>query len=278
LNTYARLVAGISFWHDALGICVSLSITMPVNRTRRCLRLGISLLLPLVLLLRSPPEFATQETSKNPLPTPILVVGMPKTGTTTIKSFFDQGGYNVSHHGCGKKGFCGFCMRQAIQDDLPPLQTCGNFQVYTQMDTSQFKDCHYPQIHNLQQLYDEAPQATWILNRRNATKWAESVQNWHYLAVRMSRCQGGPVSDEEDDLVAWLYQHHNRIRSFVAEHPSLHLIEIDIEDPATAGIMARHFHLNASYWGHQNLSPANETDALQRFGPTMMYGTKRKED
>ena len=33
-------------------------------------------------------------------------------------------------------GFCGTCMETAIRQGLPPLQTCGNYEAFTQLDFS----------------------------------------------------------------------------------------------------------------------------------------------
>ena len=69
------------------------------------------------------------------LPTPILIVGMPKTGTSTIHAFFERSGYRSSHFKCLNRTIhCGLCIKVAIEEDKPPLKTCGDYEVWAQMD------------------------------------------------------------------------------------------------------------------------------------------------
>lgn len=54
-----------------------------------------------------------------PLPKPVLVVGMPKVGTTSIYQYFVQADhYRASHHKCNVKPliFCGLCLRDTIRN------------------------------------------------------------------------------------------------------------------------------------------------------------------
>ena len=66
---------------------------------------------------------------------PILVVGMPKVGTTSITEFFKcSGRYKVSHHQCrgrGGHGRCGVLIRNNVLEGRPPLQGTGDFDVST---------------------------------------------------------------------------------------------------------------------------------------------------
>lgn len=124
------------------------------------------------------------------------------------------------------------------------------------MDVENWGQCHFPQITNLEQLHEEAPNATFILNLRNLSRWATSVENWggggRSLAERLARCKSGPKSPRREDLIDWHQAHIERIRSFVKEHPSHALAEIDIEDPSTGEIMAQLFGSNKKFWGHEN--------------------------
>jgi len=203
------------------------------------------------------------------LPTPILLVGLPKTGTSTIHAFFERSGYRSSHFRClNNTLYCGRCIKVAIEQGKPPLQTCGNYEVWAQMDIENLGQCHFPQIHNLDILHQEAPNATFVLSLRNMTKWAYSVQNWvgqvRSLAARLSKCEGGPKSKQAPDLIQWHQEHIERIRDFVKNHPSHHLVEINIEDPRAGELMSQWFGSAspASHWGHEN-------DSLQRNASKM---------
>jgi hypothetical protein len=206
-------------------------------------------------MVQVPVTVATREPSR-PLPTPILVMGMPKTGTSTIHAFFERAGYRSSHYKC-QGMYCGLCIQAAIKKKEPPLKACGDYEVYAQMDIENLGQCHLPQVVDLDILYQEAPNATWILPTRNMTRWARSTQNWigasmRSLAKRLAKCKEGPETPFPKDLIAWHQAHLERIRNYCSAHPSLTLVEIDIEDPTTGTVMAQHFRSDASYWGHEN--------------------------
>jgi hypothetical protein len=82
---------------------------------------------------------------------PVLVVGLPKTGTTSLANFFHCGGLTTSHYKCvnidGENvsftsdgstmdQTCGRCIRDALATNQPPLKSCGNFEAWAQMDVA----------------------------------------------------------------------------------------------------------------------------------------------
>ena len=253
----------------------------------------------------SQPQEATSQQRRTQLllPTPVLIMGMPKTGTSTIHRFFSRSGYNSSHYKCGKY-YCGRCIQVAVvqntNNNSKPLQSCGNYEVYAQMDVEEVGFCVLPQIEYLDELYNEAPKATWLLPTRNITKWARSSQNWiggsgKSLAYRLSKCKSnrsqqrnkkrknksnsnhtpipqsqlfiGPKTPYTKDLIGWHEQHLERIRHYVMTHPSLSFLEIDIENPSTAQIMVDHFGSlskpsHTSYWGHENDSRNSKASVM----------------
>ena len=211
----------------------------------------------------------TQQRLMRLLPTPILVVGMPKTGTSTIHAFFERSGYRSSHYKCVNGLYCGLCIRAAVEQAKPALKTCGDYEVWAQMDFENLGNCHFPQITNLHALHQEAPNATMVLSLRNMTRWVRSVKNWvgggqRSMAARLSKCKGGPRSKETEDLITWHHHHITRIRKFVLQHPSHRLVVINIEDPRAGHTMESHFGSAspASNWGHEN-------DSLQKNASRM---------
>lgn len=204
------------------------------------------------------------------LPTPILLMGMPKTGTSTVHTFFERSGYRSSHYRCIERLYCGLCIRAALQKGQPALKSCGDYEVWAQMDVENLGQCHFPQIVNLEELHNEAPNATFVLTHRNMTKWAKSVKNWvgatRSMAARLAKCEGGPKSKTAEDLISWYWQHVERIRSFVREHPTHALVEIDIESPRAGAFMEEHFGAStaAENWGHENTSTNNKANRIAR--------------
>jgi Sulfotransferase domain len=98
-------------------------------------------------------------------------------------------------------------MAKAKANNRPLIKTCGDFDVYGQLDypppVNQFpknKVCHLPQITMLNELHDEHPDATFILNFRNISHWTRSVARWRGLPKRLAACQSGPADDSDYSL------------------------------------------------------------------------------
>eukprot|EP00934_Nitzschia_sp_Nitz4_P005424 Nitzschia sp. Nitz4//scaffold45_size130396//75938//76747//NITZ4_003457-RA/size130396-processed-gene-0.104-mRNA-1//-1//CDS//3329552422//5414//frame0 len=192
------------------------------------------------------------------LPLPILVVGLPKAGTSSIGTFFQRAGFNSSHYKCVNNLLCGLCINTAVKAKKPPLLTCGGYDVWAQMDVENLGQCHFPQIEDLDALHEEVPEATLILNTRNLTRWVKSVKNWlgdrGSMAMRLAKCSVGPASKQPQDLMDWHLAHLQRIRDFVKLHPSHTLVEVDVEDPQAGHVLATAFGPPTlpEFWGREN--------------------------
>lgn len=201
---------------------------------------------------------------------PILVVGMPKVGTTSITEFFKcSGRYKVSHHQCkgrGGHGRCGVLIRDNVLEGRPPLQATGDFDVYAQMDafalSAKYFDykCYMPQVEILNELHAHYPNATLILNTRNVTNWIKSLHNYNSgnMLKRLVQCNitGLPngVGNNDSDLYTFFQNHLDRIRSFVKTHQSHKLIEFNIESHDAGNILGDAFGINHTCWGQANKS------------------------
>ena len=139
------------------------------------------------------------------------------------------------------------------------FRKCGNFNVFGQMDC-QHGGCIFPQVSFLDKLYKDAPNATWLLPLRNASNWLDSTNKWGDLRARYRQCNFHPYldfkgqGDEKSDqkMMAMYCNHIQQIRQFVAEHPTLSLVEFRIENPNAGSFLAQFFPVNPTYWGKQN--------------------------
>jgi hypothetical protein len=148
------------------------------------------------------------------LPLPIINVGYPKAGTSSIFSFFQQQGFRSQHWYCSRgqvdpQRGGPFLMADCMMENLKAnytlhnrtmLHGCGHFEVYSEINgprCGEEKGClledgtvdsknpgpriFLPQHFNLQQLHDALPNSTWILNKRSVMDWIESVMKWDDL-------------------------------------------------------------------------------------------------
>jgi hypothetical protein len=222
------------------------------------------------------------------LPAPILVVGMPKTGTTSIRDFFRCNGHNASHWKCATPTmsmngvpslqkrekhakYCAQVIKGNIEHDRPPLQGTGNYQVYAQMDVELPHEtvfegimrpfaCYMPQVNDLEQLSASYPKATFILNTRNASRWVNSLRTFLDFDEKLKQCdlKGFPAGtgDTNEEFEAFFHEHAQNIRNFVKNHPSHTLIEVNIEDPNAGTQLAEAFGQNAKCWVKRNAGAA----------------------
>ena len=208
---------------------------------------------------------------------PILVVGLPKSGTSSLKVYLECGGYRTSHNRCpgatpvDGSDSCGVKIKDNIASGRPAMQDTGDYDAYTQIDVweplqhnmrSKYKDlwCWIPQIEALDELHKSNPYATWILNTRNASHWVSSLDHYASGRVRwlISKCNITglpPAQHSNEELEAFYEQHSANIRTFVAQHPMHSLVEFDVESRDAPLRLGEHFvHVNTSCWGQNNMS------------------------
>ena len=232
------------------------------------------------------------------LPKPIFVMGFPKAGTSSIFQFFQRQGLSKSQHWyCCKKQMhpqqggpslmAGCMLRNLARKNRTLFEGCGTFDLYSEingprrkaidpktkqegylqndgsMDTqSAGPRIFFPQHFHIQELHDEFPNATWILNLRPVESWINSTLQWgddlpeqfaneYYANHALDRL---PSDDKEmRKFLKSIYQGHNDlVRSFVRNHPSHALIEVNITDDAAGEVLAEAFGLDAEQWPHSN--------------------------
>jgi predicted SnoaL-like aldol condensation-catalyzing enzyme len=158
------------------------------------------------------------------LPSPVFVVGFPKSGTTSIWQFFNCSGI-VSQHFC----CCGDesdhppcetntmakCILRNMAKERPMLEDCGDYQVYAQLDgerpihadglgmkgvllnngslhiqpkalrgNSLLMRHFLPQHFHLDEIHQHAPSATYVLPLRDPIVWANSAFKWFAMRGR----------------------------------------------------------------------------------------------
>jgi hypothetical protein len=149
------------------------------------------------------------------LPKPIINVGFPKAGTSTIFSFFHCNGLKAQHWLCcdpqnhpGRTKhnmLMSNCMLKNLIAKTPIFDNCGDYDVYTEINgprhfhenqhrtllddgkllsqtesTSTKLRLFFPQHHQLDAIHQQYPNATLIFNQRSVGAWIDSVQSWDF--------------------------------------------------------------------------------------------------
>jgi hypothetical protein len=201
---------------------------------------------------------------------PILNLGMPKCGSTTLLDFFKCAGLKATHGQNGK------CMKQAVLDGKPPIAGCrstNSVDALCQLDVS-FGNCSFPQISLLDEIHQEHPHATFIMNFRPVDDWIDSARKWNYNMVdRWSDCilpglikKGKQLTNQE--IRNWWCGHVKHVREFVKRYPTHKLIELDLYDAeGSSKAMSSLFNANETCWGHFNANKKKATlwSAIDNF-------------
>jgi hypothetical protein len=193
---------------------------------------------------------------------PILNIGMPKCGSTTLGDFFKCAGLHSSH------GQHGLCMQEAVLHGKPPIAGCKSTKkadALTQLDRN-FGNCSFPQISLLDEIHQEHPHATFVMNFRPVDDWIHSARNWYGMVNRWSHCRLPGLIKKGEKLTSqeirnWLCGHVKHVREFVEQYPTHKLIELDLYDTAgSSKVMSSLFNSNETCWMHSNARKAgNDT-------------------
>ena len=190
---------------------------------------------------------------------PILNVGYPKLGSTTLHTYFNCIGIPSDHGQNGPK------MNNRTKHQQPLFDSPGAPQkaAYMQLDTTYWDKGIYPQISLLDELHDDYPNATLVLNFRPIQDWLASLSNWHGMRSRLQymtipgliltdaqrhhrhhalrllqhntslrtlRKEMGDVAITNQQLARWVCGHVNHLREYVHWYPSHTLLELDLYD------------------------------------------------
>lgn len=151
------------------------------------------------------------------LPKPIINVGFPKAGTSTIFNFFHCNGLKGQHWYCcedqtsasktANRTLMSRCILENIVKNRQIFQGCGDYEFYSEINgprrlgglkNKEYNDRNIlddgtieskaesnkrprillPQHHYLDRIHEQFPDATFILNLRPVDDWVKSVINW----------------------------------------------------------------------------------------------------
>jgi hypothetical protein len=161
---------------------------------------------------------------------PVLVLGLPRSGSLAVHTFFGCNGIRSSHYCCKSRRnsekqaqfpgddkndardaptsfpcggsdddddnlttTCGNCVHRNMGSNQKPFQDCGDYQVYSQFDveTGDPFSWFLPQHFALPLLHEAYPESTWILNLRGSSKqWATNVLHWYSVTNRLFQSFG----------------------------------------------------------------------------------------
>lgn len=198
-----------------------------------------------------------------------IVVGLPKSGTTSLYHYFSCNGFDTTHYCCCGSNDTqypcenGRTMSSQLVENLNSglsLLHGITGTVHAQLDGELFdnQDQPYflPQQYYLEQLHAAAPRATWILPLRSPQSWKTSVEAWLDMGKRLKQAHQyhNPNSVLADFLVDF-YQLHTETVKEACQRYHRKCVVVQVDENA-GNVLEKTFPgTRASCWGRHNEGP-----------------------
>ncbi|CAB9514521.1 expressed unknown protein [Seminavis robusta] len=157
------------------------------------------------------------------LPTPILVMGLDQVGSTAIQGYFQCGLVDAAN-------------------EVAPYRKDVYDGVAWDHDDSQQEDVIETV---LQDIHNQFPNATWILNTRDELSWLHSVNDNPLLLKNANK-------KDDAEKIALFRRQTQRVKEFVGQHPSHHLVPVQTDGFEAGQIMENAFGIPKECWGHDD--------------------------
>ena len=161
----------------------------------------------------------------------IILVGFPKSGTSSFHKLFLDLGYN-SYHWTKDGKYIGTIIKNNKINNNPLLCDFLDTDVITQLDVCVNKDnVYWPQITDYEQLYKENPNSIFILNKRDPEKILSSFKRWNNYHKRLINYSPELLPDDSDEtFIDFVTRHYMNIETFFLQQSNSKFITFDIEN------------------------------------------------
>lgn len=188
----------------------------------------------------------------------LLLVGLPKSGTTTVHRALTESGLTSAHYKW-QGVFCGELMYRSYLRGVDPLLWLP--ECVTQADVCSMADRInlWPQMDYglLDKVREVHPEIVLALNTRDPDAVIRSITGWKDYRSRLVRADvpGLPVGAgrEDDELRDWIVNHYQRMR-FYFESRKVRSVEFDIAWKEAPDILGAALGIKLAWWGVENAS------------------------
>jgi hypothetical protein len=175
----------------------------------------------------------------------IILLGFPKSGTTSFHTLFKKLGYKSYHqHFESKKVFIAKLIKDNKRKKKPLLGFIKNKNAcLTQLDVCHsHKRSYWPQLVDYEQLYNENKESIFILNKRNPEDLLDSFKKWNGPKRMKMRSKFERIFDfnpelfngiegntKEEKFINLVNRHYNNVIDFFKDRKDAKFIEYKIE-------------------------------------------------
>jgi hypothetical protein len=197
-----------------------------------------------------------------------MVIGFPKSGTTTIHRACERSGLHSAHWRT-PDGFCGKLIYESFCADKDPLERLAEYDVIAQADVclppslSYWPNLDFSVLGAVRRYH---PECLFILNRRDPRKIVDSISRWTNFRQRIVRANiiGLPsgIGAKDHELQKWIEDHYAACSEKFAQDP--HYIDVDIEAEDAQMRLAAALGWDLRWWGVANRArPADRAQTVR---------------
>lgn len=159
----------------------------------------------------------------------IILLGMPKSGTSSFQELFTRLGYK-SYHWTKENKHIGTIIKNNKINNKPLLCDFLDTDVITQMDVCiNEHNCYWPQIVDYKQIIKENPNAIFILNKRNPEELLSSFKRWGNLDKRLFKYNPEIIADKTDKgFIEFIENFYLDIELYFKENQNVKFISYSI--------------------------------------------------
>lgn len=169
----------------------------------------------------------------------IILLGFPKSGTISFSELFTELNYNTFHW--VYKNDHDYIGNRIKDNKFNEIQLLSFFDepidniAITQMDICINKYCCYwPQLIDFKLLYEQYPDAIFILNTRDPIKILNSMKKWQDFDKRIMNFNPelfvGLIGNDDEKIIQLIQVHYHNVRLFFQNLPNSKFIEYDIDN------------------------------------------------
>jgi len=162
----------------------------------------------------------------------ILLVGFPKSGTSSFQLLFTKLGYKSIHQWSRSEGYVGMLIKKNKINNVPLLTGLEKYDSITQLDVCKSTSENYwSQLIDYKQLYYENKDSIIILNKRCPVKLLSSFKRWENLDKRIYKYNPELIDNKTDEgFIAFVEKHYSDVEAFFNSIPEAKFIVYDIEN------------------------------------------------
>lgn len=200
----------------------------------------------------------------------LMVIGFPKSGTTSITRALRLSGLKAAHWKDEQKRYVGSLIYHAVLNRRDPFEHLSQYDAITQPDVCvpAHKVNLWPQLDFtvLSMIRRTHPSCWLVLNYRRPEAIADSMMKWEGMVERLtvSDIPGLPatVGSQRRHLIRWIENHFAACRHFFANDERF--LEIDIEAPDVPERLGAALGIEITGWGdYKPPGPKTEKEARQ---------------